>query len=129
MNRSGAVLAPLRASGPLDSAAELLVLVDEAALPVGTFRLRASGSAGGHNGLKHLEAVLMSREYARLRIGVGPVPEGLGDLADWILEPPDATDRAAVAAQLDPMAEAVECWLSDGIDAAMNRFNRRAPES
>lgn len=128
MNRSGAVLAPLRASGPLDPPTDLLVTVDEAALPVGTFRLRASGSAGGHNGLKHLEAVLMSREYARLRIGVGPVPEGLGDLADWVLEPPDATDRATVMALLDPMSEAVECWLSEGIEAAMNRFNRRATE-
>lgn len=128
MNRSGAVLAPLRASAPLDAATDLLVVVDEVALPTGTFRLRAAGSAGGHNGLKHLEAVLGSREYARLRIGVGPVPEGAGDLADWVLEPPDAGDRATLAALLDPMAEAVESWLSEGIDAAMNRFNRRAAE-
>lgn len=125
MNRSGAVLAPLRASGAFDPATELLVLVDEAALPVGTFRLRASGSAGGHNGLRHLEAVLGTRDYARLRIGVGPVPPGIADLADWVLEEPGADDRTALRALLDPMADAVECWLKEGIDAAMNRFNRR----
>lgn len=129
MNRSGAVLAPLRASNTFDPPTELLVLVDEAALAAGTFRLRASGSAGGHNGLKHLEAVLGSREYPRLRIGVGPVPAGIGgDLADWVLDAPDVTDRAAIMALLDPMAEAVECWVTDGIETAMNRFNRRATE-
>ena len=125
MNRSGAVLAPLRASGPFEVATELLVLVDEAALSAGTFRLRAAGSAGGHNGLKHLEEVLGSREYPRLRIGVGPVPAGVEDLADWVLDFPDPGDRAAIAALFDPMADAVECWLRDGIDVAMNRFNRR----
>lgn len=130
MNRSGAAFAPLRASAPFDAATELLVVVDEAALPAGTFRLRAAGSAGGHNGLKHLEAVLGSREYARLRIGVGPVPAGIGgDLAEFVLEPPDATDRAAIVALLDPMAEAVECWITDGIETAMNRYNRRATET
>jgi PTH1 family peptidyl-tRNA hydrolase len=129
MNRSGAALAPLRASANFDPATELLVLVDEAALAAGTFRLRASGSAGGHNGLKHLEAVLGSREYPRLRIGVGPVPPGIGgDLAEFVLDVPDGTDRGAIMALLDPMAEAVECWITDGIEAAMNRFNRRVTE-
>jgi PTH1 family peptidyl-tRNA hydrolase len=129
MNRSGAALAPLRVSANFEPATELLVLVDEAALAAGTFRLRASGAAGGHNGLKHLEAVLGSRDYPRLRIGVGPVPAGIGGgLADWVLDAPDATDRAAIVVLLDPMAEAVECWMTDGIETAMNRFNRRATE-
>ena len=129
MNRSGAALAPLHASAPFDPVYELLVVVDEAALPAGTFRLRGSGSAGGHNGLKHLEAVLGSRDYARLRIGVGPIPAGTGgDLADFVLDAPDATDRAAITALFDPMAEAVECWITDGVEVAMNRFNRRTTE-
>ena len=129
MNRSGAALAPLHASAPFDPASDLLVVVDEAALPAGTFRLRASGSAGGHNGLKHLEAVLGSRDYPRLRIGVGPVPPGIGgDLAEFVLDAPDAGDRAAIVALLEPMAEAVECWIAEGIETAMNRFNRRATE-
>lgn len=125
MNRSGAVLAPLRASATFDPAADLLVVVDEAALPVGRFRLRAAGSAGGHNGLKSIEAALGSREYARLRIGIGPVPPDTGDLADWVLEPMPAADRATVDGLLDTMADAVECWLAEGIEPAMNRYNRR----
>jgi PTH1 family peptidyl-tRNA hydrolase len=130
MNRSGAVLAPLRASADFDPATELMVVVDEAALPAGTFRIRAAGSAGGHNGLKHLEAVLGSREYPRLRIGVGPVPPGIGgDMAEFVLEPPASEDRAAINQQIEPMSEAVEAWLTDGIEAAMNRFNRRVTDS
>jgi PTH1 family peptidyl-tRNA hydrolase len=124
MNRSGAVLAPLYASGAFDPATELLVLVDEAALPVGRFRLRAMGSAGGHNGLKSIEAVLGGREYARLRIGVGPVPPDLEDLADWVLDPCPPEDRDVINQLLDPMSDAVDCWLTDGIEAAMNRYNR-----
>lgn len=124
MNRSGAVLAPLRVSGPFDPATELLVLVDDAALPVGRFRLRAGGSAGGHNGLKSVEADLGTRDYARLRIGVGPAPEGLDDLADFVLDRCAPEERAAIDALLDPMADAVGIWLADGIEVAMNRFNR-----
>lgn len=128
MNRSGATIAPLLASASFDLATELLVVVDEAALPVGTFRIRAAGSAGGHNGLKDLEAALGSREYPRLRIGVGPVPPG-ADLAEFVLEPPGAEDRTAINELLEPMAEAVETWMTDGVEAAMNRYNRRSTES
>ena len=129
MNRSGAALAPLRASAPFDVPTELLVVVDEVAIPAGSLRLRAGGSAGGHNGLKDLEAALGTREYPRLRIGVGPAPGGIGGgLSEFVLEPPDATDRAAIAALLDPMSEAVECWITEGIETAMNRYNRRTSE-
>jgi peptidyl-tRNA hydrolase, PTH1 family len=124
MNRSGAVLAPLRASADFDPAADLLVVVDEVALPVGRFRLRGAGSAGGHNGLKSVEGALGRRDYPRLRIGVGPVPPEWEDLADFVLDVPDADDRRALAALLDPMAEAVECWLAEGLEPAMNRYNR-----
>lgn len=124
MNRSGSALAPLRDLSGFDPTRHLLVLVDDVALPAGRFRLRASGSAGGHNGLKSVEAALRTREYARLRIGVGPAPEGLEDLADFVLDSFGPEERAALAALLDPMADAVDCWLDDGIEAAMNRFNR-----
>src|SRR5262249_39081645 len=88
MNRSGAVLGPLRAATlPLDPTVDLLVLVDEVALPLGRFRLRAKGSAGGHNGLKSIEGALHTQEYARLRIGVGPLPPEYDDMADYVLEP------------------------------------------
>jgi peptidyl-tRNA hydrolase, PTH1 family len=124
MNRSGAALAPLRALPGFDPAADLLVLVDDVALPVGRFRLRGAGSAGGHNGLKSIEGVLQRQDYARLRIGAGPVPAGLGDLADFVLDRFTAEERRAIDELLDPMAEAVECWLAEGIERAMSRFNR-----
>lgn len=124
MNRSGAVIAPLRASADFDVAADLLVLVDDIALPAGSFRLRGAGSPGGHNGLKDLEATLGRRDYARLRIGIGPRPPDVEDLADFVLDRCTREEQTAITAQLDPMAEAVECWLADGIERAMNRFNR-----
>ena len=124
MNRSGAALAPLRALPDFDPAADLLVLVDDVALPVGKFRLRGAGSAGGHNGLKSIEGALQRQDYARLRIGVGPVPVGLTELADFVLGPFEPEEWRAVGELLEPMSEAVECWLADGIERAMSRFNR-----
>ncbi len=124
MNRSGGSLAPLRATDAFDPARDLLVLVDDVALDVGRFRLRGAGSAGGHNGLKSVEGVLRRQDYARLRIGVGPRPMGLDDLADFVLDRFTGDERAALDALLDPMAEAVECWLDEGIERAMSQFNR-----
>jgi peptidyl-tRNA hydrolase, PTH1 family len=124
MNRSGAVLAPLRASPEFDPSQQLLILVDDVALPIGRFRLRGAGSAGGHNGLKSVEGALQRQDYARLRIGVGPAPAGLGDLADFVLDQFSGEEREAIQKLLDPMSEAVETWLQDGIEVAMNRFNR-----
>lgn len=125
MNDSGRALSGLRPhepGGPLD---HLLVLVDEVALPVGYFRIRAKGSAGGHNGLKSVEAVVGTRHYARLRIGVGPKPEHVDDLADFMLSPMPKADRTAIAELLPVMCDAVECWMSEGAERAMTRFNRR----
>lgn len=124
MNRSGAALAPLRAHPAFDPARHLLVLVDDVALPTGRFRLRGAGSAGGHNGLKSIEGVLQRQDYARLRIGVGAKPPEMDDLADWVLSDFSRDERETIAALLDPMAEAVECWLAEGIERAMTRFNR-----
>ncbi len=124
MNRSGAVLGPLRAKPGFDPTAELLVLVDEVALPVGRFRLRGKGSAGGHNGLKSVEGALRSQDYARLRIGVGPLPPEYHDMADFVLGEFDSEEARTIAALLDPMADAVECWLVDGIEVAMTRYNK-----
>jgi len=126
MNRSGAVLSPRRADPGFDPSHDLLVLVDEVALPVGRFRLRAKGSPGGHNGLKSIEGALRSAEYARLRIGVGPLPPEYDDMADYVLDPFEPEEAAAIEELLEPMADAVECWLTEGIDTAMNRYNRTA---
>lgn len=124
MNESGSALRSLTDDPDFAPARDLLVLVDDAAIPLGTFRLRARGTAGGHNGLKSVQGALRSTEYARLRIGIGPVPEGLEDLAAFVLAEFTDEERATLDALLPTMADAVECWLADGIDTAMNRFNR-----
>ena len=124
MNRSGAAITPLRSLPAFDPSQHLLILVDDVALPVGRFRLRGAGSAGGHNGLKSIEGVLQRQDYARLRIGVGPPPPDLDDLADFVLDQFTGDERKAIAELLDPMSEAVESWLESGIEKAMNQFNR-----
>jgi len=122
MNLSGEALKALRSPG-WDPAADLLVLVDEAALPLGRYRLRGAGSAGGHNGLKSIEAHLRRQDYARLRIGVGPKPPEYDDLADFVLGRFRPDERAALDDLLDEMCDAVTCWATDGIETAMNRYN------
>ena len=129
MNRSGAALAPLRALPEFDPARDLLILVDDYAFPVGRFRLRGAGSAGGHNGLKSVEGALRRQDYARLRIGVGPVPPGIEDSADFVLGELTAEERETIQGLLDPMAEAVEWWIAEGIESAMNRFNTKLSAS
>jgi PTH1 family peptidyl-tRNA hydrolase len=122
MNRSGAALVPLADDESFDPDRDLLVLVDDVALDIGTFRLRASGSAGGHNGLKHIESVLGGQQYARLRIGVGPRPQP-AEMSDYVLDRFSKHERKVFGELLEPMMEAVECWMDEGIEAAMRRFN------
>ena len=124
MNNSGQALRGLRAASPDDALADVLILVDDFAIPAGTFRMRASGSAGGHNGLKSVEQALGTRHYPRLRIGVGPKPAGV-DQADFVLDDLPREDDQLFAALIDEMCEAVECYVAEGIEKAMTRFNRR----
>ena len=128
MNRSGAALASLGSLPEFDPARDLLILVDEFALPVGRFRLRGAGSAGGHNGLKSVEGALRRQDYARLRIGIGPLPPGVDDSADFVLGEFSREERGALQELLEPMSQAVECWLGEGIEVAMNRFNRKSEQ-
>lgn len=102
--------------------AGILVLVDDLDLEVGRLRLRAKGSAGGHNGLKSVIAELGTTEFARLRIGIGRPAPGW-EVVDWVLAPFGEEDAAVVSAALPRAVEAVECFLTDGILAAMNRYN------
>jgi len=111
MNRSGAALASLRADPTFTPARDLLILVDDFQIPLGTFRLRPDGSAGGHNGLKSIEGALQAQQYARLRIGVGPLPEGIGDWADYVLNPFEPEELEQVQSQMPQMIESVEKWL------------------
>jgi peptidyl-tRNA hydrolase, PTH1 family len=111
MNRSGAALASLRADPTFTPARDLLILVDDFQIPLGTFRLRTEGSAGGHNGLKSIEGALQSQQYARLRIGVGPLPEGTGDWADYVLNPFEDAEIEQVHSSMPQMIDAVDQWL------------------
>ena len=123
MNRSGRILPRLLDERELGPTTDLLVLVDDVSLPPGDFRIRGRGSAGGHNGLASIEQALDSREYARLRIGVGSPERAEIDLADWVLAEPPADEESAVLEAMGRMADAVECWLAEGVEPAMNRFN------
>ncbi|HYT05513.1 MAG TPA: aminoacyl-tRNA hydrolase [Gemmatimonadales bacterium] len=115
MNSSGAALASLRADPAFNPAADLLILVDDFQIPVGTFRLRPEGSAGGHNGLKSIEGALQSQQYARLRVGVGPLPEGVADWSDYVLEPFTPEQREQIEALLPQMVDAVTKWVREGV--------------
>jgi len=129
MNLSGQVLKNYARRPFWSAAKDLLVVVDEVQIPVGGFRIRARGSAGGHNGLKSVEAALGNQEYPRLRIGVGPSEERkgvYGDLADFVLAPFARDEREDVLALLPPLTATVETWLKDGVEKAMNLHNRAA---
>ena len=125
MNLSGAVLKPYLRRPAWEGAKDLLVITDDVALPVGTFRIRAQGSAGGHNGLKSIQASLGSQDYARLRVGIRPEDERRmrGDLADFVLDKFGRRDTVLIEDLIPKIGEAAECWVTDGVETAMNRFN------
>jgi PTH1 family peptidyl-tRNA hydrolase len=129
MNLSGQALRNYVRRPFWSAAKDLLVVVDEVQLPVGRYRIRARGSAGGHNGLKSVEQALGTQDYARLRIGVGPSEERKGiykDLADFVLAPFARDERDDVLSLLPPLTATAETWLRDGVEKAMNLHNRAA---
>lgn len=129
VNRSGICVAAVVGEQGLQVADDLLIVVDDVALDPGQPRFRERGSAGNHKGLQSVEDALGTREYPRLRIGVGAVPEGIAR-ADWVLsEFDDPDDEDAVLEALAGLAEGVEVWARHGIQQAMNRYNvRRAAD-
>ena len=101
----------------------VIVVSDEISLPIGKLRIRTKGSAGGHNGLKDIIAKLGTDAFPRIRIGVGAPPHPDYDMADWVLSSfknQDAEDMLAAAARA---AQAAQCYITQGADRAMNRFN------
>lgn len=123
MNRSGQALTFLAGHRDFRLESDLLIIVDDASLEAGRLRIRPNGGAGGHNGLRSVEAALGTQEYARLRIGVGRCPDGV-DLTEWVLSAMSDDDEEAVVALLPEVTRAVEVWVTEGVEAAMNRFNR-----
>ena len=126
MNGSGEALADWRGRHGLEEG--LLLVSDDVYLPLGTLRLRARGSSGGHRGLESIEAALGSREFERLRIGVGAA-ESSAALREHVLEEFAPEDAPALDAAIRRAADALECWVSEGALGAMNQFNRRVDPS
>jgi PTH1 family peptidyl-tRNA hydrolase len=120
MNLSGDAVGPLLRRENV-GLTDFIVLTDDIHLPVGKLRLRAKGSSGGQNGLKSIAATLATQEWARMRLGVGEPPPGLQ--IDWVLGRFSKSDQKLANEMLILAMGAVEVWLTEGIEAAMNRFN------
>ena len=101
----------------------VIVVSDEIALPIGKLRIRTKGSAGGHNGLKNINALLGTDQFPRIRIGVGAAPHPDYDMADWVLSSFKGKDAEDILAAAARAAEAVECYITKGADRAMNLYN------
>lgn len=101
----------------------VLVISDDVSLPAGKLRIRAGGSAGGHNGLKNIIQHLGTDQFPRVRVGVGEKPHPDYDMADWVLGKFQGEDKKAIDGAVKRAADAVECFLKEGPDRAMNRFN------
>ena len=105
--------------------ARTLVIVDDADLPFGEIRLRANGSSGGHHGLESIEAHLGTREYPRLRIGIGREVGAVREISGYVLGPFSKRDEDLLDKVLGRAVEQVECWLNAGIGKAMSLYNGR----
>ena len=101
----------------------VLVISDDVDLPLGKIRIRKSGSAGGHNGLKSIIQHLGTDQFPRLKIGVGGKPHPDYDMADWVLGKLQGEDKKAMDEAVRRAADAIECLLRDGIEKAMNKYN------
>jgi PTH1 family peptidyl-tRNA hydrolase len=119
MNLSGAPLRSAVRSVNADPETDLLVVTDDADLPLGRIRLRRSGSAGGHNGLRDIIDVLGTDQFARLRVGIGRN----GEMVDHVLSTFSKAEKELAQEAIATAADAVETWLAEGVEAAMNVFN------
>ena len=106
----------------------ILVICDDTALPLGRLRLRQKGSDGGHNGLASIIEALGTTRFPRLRLGVGPVPEG-EDQADFVLDSFACADMKTARRMARRGADCAEMWVREGLNPAMTRFNTRDSDS
>lgn len=119
MNRSGAPLRAAVRNANADPETDLLVVADDVDLPLGKIRLRRGGSAGGHNGLRDIIEALGTDQFARLRVGIGRN----GETVDHVLSTFGRDEEGLADEAIATAADAVERWLAEGTDAAMNAFN------
>jgi peptidyl-tRNA hydrolase, PTH1 family len=122
MNLSGQSVAAVSRYYKLETA-DVLLVHDDLDLPVGQTRLRAAGTAGGHKGLADVIRHLGTEEISRLRIGIGRVHRDL--TVEYVLSRFESDEQPVIEAAIAAAADAIECWLARGIEAAMNAFNRR----
>ena len=122
MNLSGECVIELAKYYDIDPKSELLVISDDVTLSTGNIRVRKKGSAGGHNGLKDIIAWTDTTEFARIRVGVGEVPEK-GDMVNHVLGRYSEEDRKRVDDSFEKAKGAVVCFLNDDLDGAMNKYN------
>ena len=106
---------------------DLLIVCDDFNLPFGTLRIRRRGGDGGHNGLNSIIAALGTEEFPRLRVGIGPLPEGV-DAADFVLREFGAEEAAQLPAVLEAAGEALIMLFESGVDRAMNVYNKKVVE-
>lgn len=126
MNVSGEAVRDLRRRHRLRPE-DILVIVDDIDLPLGRLRLRAGGSAGGHNGLRSVIEALGTTAFPRLRVGIGRPPDGV-DPADYVLTRFTADEEQVLQGAVERAADAVTVAMTDGLPAAMNRFNARGAD-
>ncbi|MDD3403693.1 MAG: aminoacyl-tRNA hydrolase [Hespellia sp.] len=127
MNLSGESVRSLLDYYKIDETQELIVIYDDVSLAVGQLRIRAKGSAGGHNGIKNIIAHLGGQEFPRIKVGVGEKPPKY-DLADYVLGHFTKAEQEKMQEGYDDAIAAIEYILSDNIEEAMNRFNRKKKE-
>ena len=121
MNRSGSSILASRDFYKLELS-DVLIVCDDLSLPLGKLRIRTKGSSGGQNGLRDIIHRLGSEEFPRLRIGIGTPPPGW-DAADFVLSKFTKEDRAEIEIAVNRAADAIECWVRDGIEICMNQYN------
>ncbi|NLN94251.1 MAG: aminoacyl-tRNA hydrolase [Candidatus Hydrogenedens sp.] len=124
MNLSGQAVAPLARRAGCE-AEDILVISDDRHLPLGALRLRAGGGAGGHNGLKSLVSHLGTQDFHRLRLGIGGELVPPDQLSNYVLGKFMPSEVPQVCTLVRQAAEAARCWLEEGMDTAMSRYNRR----
>ncbi len=122
MNESGQAVQKLVRRHGVDDPARIVVVHDELDLPVGGLRVKDGGGLAGHNGLKSITAHLSTRDYLRVRIGVGK-PPGRQSGADHVLRRPGGAEAAELGVVIQEAADAVEAILAEGVNATMGRFN------
>ena len=124
MNLSGGPIREMANYFKINPETEMIVIYDDIDLDPGQLRIRKKGSAGGHNGIKHIIQQLGTQNFVRIKVGVGAKPKGW-DLADYVLGRFDKDDRALVEEAQERACKAVELILTDSVDAAMNEYNKK----